>query len=159
MRLSRLDSNKYRRILVQRKKPQPLHDSVISHNSETSYSKINEFGEEEITQLRQSQKTLSETEILELVDAYRAGKTVYALAAKYGVHRVTISKTLKKAGVDVTKSKAQAKLDADEVIKMYQEYHTTGEIAKLYGVHPNCIIRCLRAHGITIRSRWDYPKK
>ena len=50
------------------------------------------------------------------------------------------------------------KLDVDKVIKMYEEYHTTGEIAKLYGIHPNCIIRCLREHGIAIRSRWDYPR-
>lgn len=94
-----------------------------------------------------------------MIQSYRAGRTVYELAAQYGTHRVTISRTLKKYGVKVTKSKGQAKLDVEKVVEMYEEYHTTGEIAKLYGVHPNCIIRCLREHGIAIRSRWDYPRE
>ena len=57
----------------------------------------------------------------------------------------------------VTKRKSLEKLDVDAVTEMYETYHTTGEIAKLYGVNPNCVISCLREHGITIRNRWDYP--
>lgn len=157
--LSRLDSNKYRRILAQIKNPQVPCNNTKSPKNASASTKINEFGEREVTKLKQLQKTFSETEIMEMVEEYRNGKTVYELAAQYGAHRVTVSKALKSYGVKVTKSKAQAKLDVATVIKLYEEYHTSGEIAKLYSVNPHCIIMCLRNHGITIRNRWDYPRR
>lgn len=136
-----------------------MSNSIISHNRGYSRVKINEFGEKEVKKLKQTQKTLSEAEIAEMIEAYRAGRTVYELSDQYGAHRVTISRILKKYGINVTKSKGQAKLDVEKAIKMYAEYHTTSEIAKLYDVHPNCIIRCLREHGVKIRNRWDYPRE
>ena len=50
------------------------------------------------------------------------------------------------------------KLDPSDIISMYAQMHTTEEIAKKYTVNPQAIIKCLRAHNIGIRSRWDYKK-
>ena len=74
------------------------------------------------------------------------------------MHKTTISSALKKAGIVPDKRKAQKKMDTEKVIKMYSEYCTAAEIGKEYGVNPNAVIKCLRDNGITIRSRWDYPR-
>ena len=88
-----------------------------------------------------------------------SGKTTYELAEQYGCARHTIVTALKKVGITATKAKAQEAIDADNVIRLYNEYHTIEEIAKKHGVSSNAINRCLRYNGVAIRGRWDYPKK
>ena len=91
-----------------------------------------------------------------LISEYKNGKTTYTLAEQFGCNRITVSNILKKHGVIVSKCTSQKKLDTEDVISMYENMHNTAEIAEKYDVGPNAILRCLRNHGITIRSRWDY---
>ncbi len=58
----------------------------------------------------------------------------------------------------MTRSKVQAKLNAEEVISLYKNGYTSGKIAKQFGVNPQTILKCLRNHGVKIRSRWDYEQ-
>ena len=61
--------------------------------------------------------------------------------------------------MNVTRSKVQAKLNADEVIAMYKNEITAEKIARQFGVNPQTILNCLRSHGVKIRSRWDYKQE
>lgn len=119
---------------------------------------VNEYGETEVSQYIVPQHRVSDSEAAEMAGAYRSGKTTYELAEQYRCCRHAVVRALKKNDIKATKAKAQEVMDSTDVIKMYEEYHTTAEIAKKYGVHPNAVIRCLRSNGVTIRSRWDYPR-
>ena len=44
-------------------------------------------------------RRLNDAERVELIEYYRSGLTVYQLANKYGIHRHTVSKHLRDAGV------------------------------------------------------------
>ena len=110
MGLSRLDSNKYRKITSCRAIT-PSEPLTLTSESEHNSLKINEFGEHEVQQIRQEQKYLSDQERAEIVDAYRSGKTTYELAEQYGCHRRTIAEALKKQGIAPNKAKSQKKLD------------------------------------------------
>ena len=77
----------------------------------------------------------------------------------FGVCKTTIANMLRRQGVNVTRSKVQARLDADEVIAMYKNEITAEKIAKQFGVNPQTILNCLRSHGVKIRSRWDYKQE
>ena len=110
-----------------------------------------------------------------LIIEYQAGKTPIELSEKYGCHRITVGRILRRNGVEIrpphydkqvvehqtptSKFRARDKLDAAEVILMYAEMHTTKEIAQRFGVCSKVVIKCLRENGIKIRNRWDYAKK
>lgn len=68
--------------------------------------KENPYGEN-ITMIRsiaQKQKYLNAEEINLLIAAYLGGESVYALAEQFDCHRTTVSNTLKKHHVTVTKN-------------------------------------------------------
>ena len=161
--LSRLDSNKYKAIL--RYKRQIANDLAIVPTTITRQDKaelshtINEFGEIEATQLKQSHRSFSSQEVEAIIIAYQNGKSTYTLAEEFGCHRMTITKTLKRHGVIVDNRRAMKKLNEGEVVSLYATMHTTEEIAKRFHVHPQAIIRCLKSHGVKIRSRWDYIRE
>lgn len=89
-----------------------------------SHRSVNEYGETEIKQIGQQQKRFSDDEISEIAQEYRSGKTTYELAEQYGCARHTIVTALKKMGITATKAKAQEAIDADNVIRLYNEYET-----------------------------------
>ena len=158
--LSDLDSKRFNAVIRFKASIQPKLKELCPANS-LSFSprKHNVYGEIEADRIFQHQKrSFSEEEITALVSAYRDGKTTYELAEDFRCHRRTIGRVLKRQGITVTKAKAQQKLDPSDVISMYAQMHTTEEIAKKYTVNPQAIIKCLRAHNIGIRSRWDYKK-
>ena len=125
----------------------------ISDNLSQETRKINEFGDIVATKVEQRQKHLTDAEVKQIVAEYKKGKSTYALAKEFDCHRTTVSDALKSKGVDVTK---KVKLDVDGVIAMYEQMHTAQEIADKYGIGSQVVIRCLKAHGVRIRGRWEY---
>jgi len=81
------------------------------------------------------------------------------MAKELGHDPETISRILKKHGIAVDRCAAQKRLDVERVILMYAQMHTTREIAQQFGVSSKAILKCLRKHGVKIRSRWDYVEK
>lgn len=122
---------------------------------------IDEFGEIAVKRLKHPyRREFSEADIKQMISAYQSGgTTTIKLAEQFGCSKATINKLLRQQGVEVTKAKAQARLNANVVVAMYDEMRTTEEIAKCFHVHPQVVIRCLRANGVKIRSRWDYAEK
>lgn len=125
-----------------------------------SHKEIDEFGEIAVKRLTQPYRVeFSSEDVKNIVAAYKAGKSTHKISQQYNCCKTTISNLLKRNGISVTNAKAQGKFNAQTVIHLYEEMHTTEEIAKLFGVSPYTINRCLRENGVKIRSRWDYEQK
>ena len=162
MGLSGLDSKKCQTILAHKSTTKTLDvplKSIISSSPTGDNKKIDEHGEVVVLSLKEPHKEFTCIEVDKMVEGYQSGKTTIQLAEEFGCSKTTVAKLLKQRGVNVTKSKAMAKLDDAKVIDMYAEMHTTEEIAKYFKVNPQVILKCLRDHNVKIRSRWDYNKK
>ena len=88
-----------------------------------------------------------------MVAGYKSGMTTIELAKQFQCNKGTINKLLRQHGVRITKAKAQAKLNVDKVLSMYENMHTIEDIAKYFNVSSYTINRCLKAHGVKIRGR------
>ena len=49
--------------------------------------------------IRQRQRRLTESQVVEMAAKYEAGATVYELAAEFGCHRTIVAERLKRAGI------------------------------------------------------------
>ncbi len=160
MGLSGLDSKKYQAILnFRRQLPKSPSGCIISEHIEVCNKQIDEYGELAVNRLTQTPKEFSEAELQEIISLYQAGKATRELGEMFKVSNNTIGRLLKEQGVEITRSKAQAKLNAKKAISMYEDGFTSTQIAKQLGVGAQTILRCLKNHGVTIKSRWDYEQK
>ena len=158
--LSGLDSKKYQTILKFKSQlPDRPPEHILSENITAGNKQVDEYGELAVKHLTQTHREFNEDELQEIVSLYQAGKSTRKIGEMFGVCKTTIVNTLRGQGVNVTRSKVQAKLNADEVIAMYKNEITAEKIAKQFGVNPQTILNCLRSHGVKIRSRWDYKQE
>lgn len=104
-------------------------------------------------------RQLRPAEVDQLVADYRAGATVFELAARFSIHRTTVGRYLKARGID-TRPPA---LDADElpkVIKLYEDGWSIAVTAEHYGVSKNTIRARLLATGLVLRPKgWPRRKR
>lgn len=161
-----LDSNKCKAILrhkariLQANDLRVVSEAAVSGGTELRNKEIDKFGEVAVKRLKQSyRKNFSENDIEQIVSGYKSGKTTIELAGQFGCCKNTINKLLRQHGVEVTREKAQTKLDTEVVIAMYEKRHTIEEIAKRFSVSPYTISRCLHSNGVKTRDRWDYATK
>lgn len=160
MGLTGLDSKKYLAILQFKKRLLNTLDESLAEKDEASERVIiDEYGEKAVTRLKAPYREFTQDEINQMVSLYQGGESTIKIGERFGCCKTTINKMLRKQGVKVIRSKAQAKLDADKVISMYEQMHTLEEIAKEFGVYVQVISNCLHEHGVKIRNRWDYPQK
>ena len=117
-----------------------------------------DYGELFRTGLVQNQKRLNDSEAANVVEEYQNGQSTYALAEKYGCHRNTVSRCLKKFGTTIRIGNAKTVIDDAEMIGLYNEGVNTTKIAERFGIAPATVIRHLHANGVEMRGRWDYEK-
>ncbi|MCL2817968.1 MAG: hypothetical protein FWD39_06255, partial [Clostridiales bacterium] len=116
---------------------------LLKHKSRaTCFSNINmekhskpslykdDFGELCRTGLIQNQKRLTDAEAASVVEEYQNGLSTYALAEKYGCHRNTISRCLKKHCITVRIGNAKPIINDAEMIALYNKGVNTTEIAE-----------------------------
>lgn len=102
--------------------------------------------------LRQAQKRLTEAEISEMATAYRAGSSVHELAARFGVHRSTVSRNLKAKGVTLR----YGGVDPAELAAAVALYEAGWSFAKLgahFGVGASTMRNAFVAAGHPTRPR------
>lgn len=92
-------------------------------------------------------------EINEIVKEYANGATTRQLAEKYGCHRDTISRQLKKQGVAVTIEKI-THADVGEMVRLYESGQKAEEVGRQFGVSKSTALNRLRANGVKMRGRW-----
>lgn len=101
--LSGLDSNKYRTALAFKKyiaeHPEVQPAKNILGDAEKCNREIDEFGEVSVNKIRQPQKRLSQEEIQMLITEYQSGKEPAELGERFGIHRITASKILKRNNI------------------------------------------------------------
>lgn len=152
--LSDLNSNNYRVILNAKVSP-----TLISDSSAEDEDIVDNFRPYNIiSELKQQQKHLSESEITEIIVKYKSGIATTVLAEEYGCHKATIRRALQRNGIKITKQPVANRIDTSRVIIMYEEKHTIAEIARYFGVSESAIRRRLIENNIPLRSRWDYRK-
>lgn len=159
--LTELDPKQYEAIIRQKTKviqaAKNLGQStnaIIPDDAERHKREIDEFGEIAVKRLEQSYcRNFSDADVEQIISSYKSGKSTIELARRFGCSKNTINKLLREHSVEIIKAKSQAKLDAKVVVAMYTKMHTAEEIAKRFDVHPQVVIRCLKANEIKIRSR------
>jgi hypothetical protein len=84
-------------------------------------------------------------------EGYLAGATVYELAARFGIHRVTVSTHLHRQGITV---RCQG-LDTEgiaQAVRLYQEGWSVARVGERLGVDGGTVWTALRTQGITMRD-------
>jgi DNA-directed RNA polymerase specialized sigma24 family protein len=99
-------------------------------------------------------KQLSPDELKALVTAYKAGSTVYELAAQFGIHRATVGQRLRAQGVDTTPL-ALLPEDVRVAIKLYRAGQSTASIAERFHVSADTVRSQLIKAGVVMRRPWE----
>jgi hypothetical protein len=106
---------------------------------------------------KQIQRRLRPVEIEEVLVAYQSGTTVYELAERFRVHRVTVSHLLERHGVPtryrlVEGDRLQSAVDA------YQQGQSLATIGRQLGVSLDTVRHALIRAGVELRPRpgWKY---
>jgi hypothetical protein len=100
---------------------------------------------------RRSANRLSDGQVAALVDGYLAGATVYELAARFDIHRVTVSAHLHRQGVTVRRQG----LDDEGValaIRLYEDGWSLARIGDRLGVDASTAWTALKTQGIALRD-------
>ena len=128
-------------------------ESIASEFADLSYAP-----DSVVKTYKQYQKSLSDEELELCIRLYSEGASVYALAEKFCCHRTTISRSLKKAGVEVTHEASKKKALAGQVLKMYGDYNRPVDIGKALGINCATVRKILHTNNVYIRKSWEYPK-
>ena len=151
--LSELDENKLDRIIAHKHGPNQPAPQSIPPAHDSCY--ISPEGETVVRQIRQTQRrNFSEEDIVDIIAAYRGGKSANVLARIYGCSRHTICNHLKKHGVEVCRSKIKGEETSNKILALYACEQTAAEIAAVIGVSATAIQRHLTANGVKMRGRW-----
>ncbi|GLZ06788.1 helix-turn-helix domain containing protein [Actinomadura sp. NBRC 104412] len=102
--------------------------------------------------VRSHAKQLKEREAQQVVAAYRAGATVYELGRRFGIHRNTVSKILKRQGVRMRMG-GMSPEQIDEAVNLYQEGWSLARIGKHMGVDGQTVRSRLLERGVKLRPR------
>ncbi len=93
----------------------------------------------------------------ELVAAYQAGEPVRTIAARFGVHRGTVSECVRQAGVPAR----EPGLDADRRTRaavLYESGLTLAQVADQVAAGVETVRTAVLAEGGTIRPRGRVPR-
>ena len=93
--------------------------------------------------IRQRQRRLTEAQVVEMTTKYKAGATVYELAAEFCCHRTTVAERLKKAGI-VMRLQSPDAVAIDSMESLYQSGFSYPEIGRQLGYSANTVRKYLR---------------
>jgi hypothetical protein len=99
---------------------------------------------------RQKQRRLGELEQLELVNAYRAGDSVYGLADRFGIARQTVSAVLERHGV-ARRYRILTPQDVDAAVRLYESGLSLVAVGERLGANASTVLNTLRKTGVRMR--------
>jgi len=120
---------------------------------------ISDEGEKVVSQIRQTQKHLSEDEVAQIIITYQNGKSANKLADEYGCDRHTICDHLKKHDIKVSRNRIRSEEAMRQIIALYESNVFISDIADQYDVSESTINRLLHENGVKVRNRWDYERQ
>ena len=101
-------------------------------------------------------RRLSSAEVTQLVELYRGGKSMRELAHQFGIHRVTVSRLLKRQRVGLRKRGLDAD-QIDEAVKMYLSGNSVAQIGEHFGVDHGTVWRQVCRRGVKMRDSHGRP--
>jgi DNA-directed RNA polymerase specialized sigma24 family protein len=96
-------------------------------------------------------RQLRPAEVDELVEDYRAGATVYDLAARFGISRATIGQHLRRRGVD-TKPPGLHPDDVSAAVGLYGDGWSLARIAEKFDTSVKTVWVRLQEAGVQMRD-------
>ncbi len=99
----------------------------------------------------QKQVRLSHANQLVLVESYRDGATLVALARQFGIHKRTAAEILARHGVP--RRGGRVALDLDEIAHRYEGGESLAQLGKQFGVDAETIRTAMIRAGIPTRPR------
>lgn len=163
--LSDVDVNNYSRAKFPNQQPQSniqVHDSKepCVNKGEDSSAFISSEGIVVSRGAKKDQKHhFTQTEIQQVISDYtEKGFSTYQLADKFGCHRDTINRLLRKNNVKVSKIKLNSE-SRKKAASLYLSGLTLAEVAKKMDVSYETVRRALKAGNVAIREPHRYKKK
>ena len=105
----------------------------------------------ERTTSRQAQVRLDPHEAKALAMSYRAGNLTKELAARFGIHRATVTAVLQRLGVEL-RQRGLTDEQVVEACRLYPEGWSLARIAERYDVDDMTVRRNLLFAGVVMRS-------
>lgn len=106
---------------------------------------------------RQSQTRLNASNRAALLDSYAEGEPVRVLAARYGVHRATVSDLVRKANIPLRRPGLPESIRR-EALRLYEEGMTLPQVAARLGISNSGARAGIVACGGTIRPPGRQPQ-
>lgn len=94
---------------------------------------------------------LDEDQISQLVREYLDGDLISTLAARYGVHRTTVTEHLRRRNIPM-RAKGMLPSEAEESILLYEEGYSLASIGRHFGVTGNTVKNVLLKSGTRLRG-------
>lgn len=94
---------------------------------------------------------LNSVQLARLVTGYRAGATVYELAAEFGITRATVSAHLKRRGIQ-TRRRPPSTEAIDEMVRLYEQGLSMVRVGDRTGVTAGTVMKYLRVRGVQARD-------
>ena len=135
------------------------YDSGKTVDSESELTDTSYDPASVVNDYKQQQRSLTEQEVKEVVMRYGFGASTYELAAVYGVHRSTISRALKKSGIEVSNEIAKRRELTEQILKMYDDRLRPEDIGKQLGINKASVLKLLHENGVRIRHSSEYKEK
>ena len=101
-------------------------------------------------------RRLNSADVTQLAELYRGGKSMRELANKLGIHRVTVSRLLKQAGVEL-RNRGLAASEIDRAVELYAQGKSLTRIGEHFGVDHGTAWRQLRKRGVKMRNTHGRP--
>lgn len=109
------------------------------------------------TTSRQRRAAATEALHADLARRYKAGETVKALAAEFGMHRQTVRAVVAGVRVPVRTRQRLTADQVDEIQRLYRSGLTTTEIGEFFEVYASTIQRALKRRGVALRPAAPRP--
>ena len=94
---------------------------------------------------------LTADQLARLVAGYKAGVTVYELAADFGIDRRTVSAHMKRQGVQMRLRPPNAST-IDEMVRLYRSGLSLAKVGGAVGFNADTVLKYLRTRGVPTRD-------
>ena len=95
-------------------------------------------------------RQLSDEQVGELIEGYKAGATVYDLAERFKINRKTVSSILHRAGVQIRGRLTPEQVD--DAVELYSAGWSLARIGDRLGVDGTTVLNRLREQGVRTRD-------
>jgi hypothetical protein len=106
---------------------------------------------------RQTQRRLSDAEVVALAAAYRAGTDLNQLAKTFGVHRHTAAAHLRRLAIPLRRQGIDDE-DVSEVVRLYvQDGWSLVRLGEKFKCDASTVRQVLMRNGVVLRAPWERP--